>query len=145
MKNNSGFTIVEILVAVAVISVVFTSLISIAATSLRNSNVNIRKTIGAHMADGLQEWIRWKKEDDWNDFVTRQGTWCFNTDPIGDNWPSASANGACAGFASKNNFRYKRQVIISTSGDVISSRVDYFWDDTNLNNKVINETYYSQW
>lgn len=143
MKIKSGFTIIEVLVAVAIVSVIFTSLISIAAISLRNSNINIRKTVGAHMADGLQEWIKGEKEDDWETFIGKTGTWCFN-EPLITDWPS---EGECDhdGFGSINNFNYKRSVTITNNGDVYKSKVTFYWDETNLNNTVVNETYYSQW
>lgn len=136
---------VEVLVAVAIISVVFTSLISIAATSLRNSNINIRKTVGAHMADGLQEWIKGEKDDDWETFTGKTGTWCFNN-PLITNWPT---QGPCTSFGSVNNFNYKRSVTITrvTEGTkvIYKSKVTFNWDETNLNNTVVNETYFSQW
>jgi len=142
MKKQSGFTLVEVLVAVAIISIIFTTLASIVVTSLRNTSVNTKKIIGTHMADGLQEWIRGKKEDDWEDFTTRVGTRCFNAANIGTNWPAV---GACSTFETINNFKYKRTVTISQVGNIYTSRIEFIWDESNPNNKVVNETYYSQW
>jgi prepilin-type N-terminal cleavage/methylation domain-containing protein len=145
MKKYSGFTLVEVLVAVAIISIVFTTLASIVAISLRNTSINTKKIIGAHMSDALQEWIRGEKEEDWEAFTGKIGIWCFN-DPSISGWQGSPGTiESCLYYSGNYNFKYKRVVTISQSGEVYKSKVEFYWKEGTAVNKVVNETYYSQW
>lgn len=144
-----GFTLIEILIATSIISIVFTTLASIVTTSLRNTTTSTKKIIGTHMADGLQEWIRGERDADWGTFVTKTGTWCFNSENIAG-WPGSSIadESQCPYYNGSNNFKYKRIVtidVVNVGSSVYKSKIQFIWQDGNSTNRVINETYYSQW
>lgn len=112
--QKKGFTIVEILIFVTIISIVFVVSAQITTVSLQTSRTNERRIIAQHLAEGIREWLKGQKDADFTTFVTtRMGTWCFNTEPI-DTWSDA-VSGPCQGYTLQNAF--KRSVVLVAQAD----------------------------
>lgn len=106
MSRNSGFTLIEVILFVSLISVVFITFASLSTAQLHSSRINEHKIIATHLGEELREWLRGEKEENWNTFITtRMDTWCFNTEPI-SSW---GTSGSC-GYDLNN--RYKRTVVL---------------------------------
>ena len=83
LHKQAGFSIVEILVFVSIISFLFITLTATVTASLRRMSTAERRVYATHYAEELQEWLRAEKEVDWDAFVNRDisgsGTvYCFN-------------------------------------------------------------------
>lgn len=145
--KKSGFTLIEVLIATSIMSIVFTTIASVVAISLRNTSINTRRIIGTHMADELQEWLRGEKDDDWETYVTKTGMWCFNPEPVAVWGTKINNTSECAYAMSSNKFEYKRIATITQEGNVYKTKVEFTWVEGTLTQvyKVTNETYYSQW
>ncbi len=118
IKNKEGFSLVEVLIFVSIMSVFFVVAIGIATASLRNMQFNQHKIIATKYAEDLVEWLRSEKETDWNVFTSKaSGTYCFNASPIAG-WP---AGGSCSSY--DINSLYKRSVVFTSSavGGLIST------------------------
>ncbi len=105
-RQKTGFTLIEVILFVSLISVVFVTFASLSTVQLRSSRINEHKIIATHYAEELREWLRGEKEENWNTFIaTRMDTWCFNSEPI-SSWGTL---GIC-GYDLDN--RYKRTVVL---------------------------------
>jgi len=67
-NKSGGFTIVEVLIFVAISSIVLVSVISLSVTITRQTYINIHKFYATRYADELAEWLRAQKELDWQGF-----------------------------------------------------------------------------
>lgn len=108
-----GFTLVEVLVFITILSGVFVTTLAIATQALRVSKTAEHRTLASHYADELSEWMLSESEQDWDAFVanrapTATNLYCFNQEPIGS-WPSTS--GACTAYTL--NTIYKRDVVLT--------------------------------
>lgn len=95
---KNGFTLIEVLIFTALISVIFVVLSYLSIASLFQTKVARHKVFAAHYAEELREWLRGRKEVDWSVFKTtyaNNSNFCFNDSPI----PNTDAgNGfACVG------------------------------------------------
>ncbi|MFH1826958.1 MAG: type II secretion system protein [bacterium] len=89
-KKNSGFTLIEVLVVLSILSVFLISAVTISIITVRNLINSQNKILATRYAEGLKEWLKGEKETDWDIFKDKAGgTWCFNVDPI-TIWPSES-------------------------------------------------------
>lgn len=80
---KKAFTIVEMLVFGAVVSVFFVIALLAGSAMLRSMRTDENKILATRYAEELNEWLRGEKEKDWTNFKTNaSGTWCFNTSPI---------------------------------------------------------------
>ncbi len=81
--SRAGFSFVEILIFVTIISFLFIALTATVATAVRQSKAAEYRIHATHYADILEEWFRAEKDLDWETFVARDisqsGTlYCFN-------------------------------------------------------------------
>ncbi len=115
-----GFTLIEVLVFVSVISVFIVVAAAVVSISIRDMQLSEHKIIASRYADELMAWIKSKREIDWYSFSQHAGTYCFNStltfsaDPNAD-WPSS---GGCAAndFSFGTPAIFKREVQIQTQG-----------------------------
>lgn len=71
-KSNltKSFSLIEVLVFVAVIALFFVVASAGTVVTLRNMKTNEHKIIATRYAQELMEWLRNEKETDWNTFAT---------------------------------------------------------------------------
>ncbi|MBI2051947.1 type II secretion system protein [Candidatus Roizmanbacteria bacterium] len=110
MLVKKGFSLIEVLVFVAILGVFFITAAVITSFSLQNMKVSENKIRATRYAEELVEWVRGEKETDWKTFTTtRVGDWCFNSDPL-ESWPTET--GACADVAYDLKNFWKRDLKI---------------------------------
>lgn len=95
--GKKGFSLVEVLIFTAILSVFFVVASEVATASLRAMKITEHKILATRYAEELQEWIQAQREIDWNSFAARSsasGTYyCFKND-ISSGWPVSGDCGA---------------------------------------------------
>lgn len=112
----NGFSLIEVLVFVSILSLVFISAMAVTTYSLKVMKFSQYKIFASHYAEEGLEWVRSQKDEDWNDFIsldtsTGSGTtYCLNN----LNW---SSPGTCNGtdFFGEPNI-YSREVTLTNQG-----------------------------
>ncbi|NTU73702.1 prepilin-type N-terminal cleavage/methylation domain-containing protein [Candidatus Roizmanbacteria bacterium] len=84
--HKSGFSLIEVLVFVSILSIFFVSAMFVTTVSLHNMKVNEHRIIASRYAEDLLEWIRAYKETDWDNFMEKtinggENPYCFNSTP----------------------------------------------------------------
>jgi len=125
-KTKSGFTLLEVLIVIGILSVFLLSAITISIVSVRNLKSSENKILGTRYAEGLIEWIRGEKDADWDIFISKVGVWCFNQEDI--HWPQVTGN--CVS-EDKLNLIFDREATIAYDNDLERAvvSVDVFWDE----------------
>lgn len=130
--NKHGFSLIEVIIFVSIMSVFFIMVLQMSTTSLATLKTSERRTYATRYAEEAIEWLSGEKEIDWdNTFLpkaplTTPTVYCFNG-PM-TTWPAA---GACTGFT-LNGF-FKREVALSrqsntTPGDFqVTANVTVSW------------------
>lgn len=128
MKNKTGFTLLEVLVVVGILSIFLLSAVTISIVSIRNLKNSETKILATRYGEGLIEWLRGEKDVNWNTFITKVGVWCFKDEPI-TQWPQS---GGC-GQNQKIKNLFEREVIVDYNGalDQIIVKVSVSWDEGN--------------
>ena len=65
-QHSGGFTLVEVLVFITILSGVFVTTLAIATQALRVSKTAEHRTLATHYADELSEWMLSESEEDWD-------------------------------------------------------------------------------
>lgn len=83
LGSQSGFSFIEVLVFVSIISFLFISLTATVITAVSRAKSAEYRIYATHYADILEEWLRAEKTADWDSFIARDVTgsgtvYCFN-------------------------------------------------------------------
>lgn len=69
--KKSGFSLIEVLIFITVMSLFFVSAAAVVSVVVKNMKVNEHKILGTRFAQEAVEWLRSEKEVDWNTFSER--------------------------------------------------------------------------
>jgi len=127
--KKSGFTLIEILIVVSILTVFFTAAISVAIINLQNLKSSENKILATRYGEELIEWLRGEKEADWEDFIDKTGVWCFKNEPI-TQWPT---NNECGDDDKITNTVFTRQAEIKYNASSISVEINITWVEVKNN------------
>jgi Tfp pilus assembly protein PilV len=168
MKSQRGQTIVEILLAAAVVAVALTALVAVVTTSLNHNRMAKERTIATRQAQEALEWIRTIRDvsGSWSEFTTQLGLLnitgsttvldylCVDDGYITDNETnltnaeSITARqevGVCSANYVVSRTNYTRKVFIdfSTPGEALI-KVTMNWGKGNLETLELNAKLYEK-
>lgn len=116
-SKNSGFTLIEVLVFITLLSLLFTAVLTLSTSLLKTAKYNENKILATHFGEELYEWLQTEKELDWagpTGFLTKAPTYvtpvsyCFNSPTLtASDWPSS---GACSDSSYALGNRFNRQI-----------------------------------
>jgi type II secretory pathway pseudopilin PulG len=92
-KSQAGFSLMEVLVFTAILSMFFVATATIVTYMLRTAKINEHKILATRYAEEVLEWMRAERDIDWNAFSGRADSagstvYCFNSEPPA--WSAAS-------------------------------------------------------
>jgi type II secretory pathway pseudopilin PulG len=147
-RKLEGFTLLEILIFVTLISLVFVAISFLATYSLTATRVAQQKVIATHYAEELQEWMRGEKEVDWKAFLAKSSTpggtiYCVNSIPTSISALTAGGCGSAYDLASQ----YKREVTLTgnSTDTQVSVSIVVEWKENKNILKVPVSTIFSVW
>lgn len=116
-KNLDGFSLVEVLVFISILSLFFIVAVAVVTATIRNMKISEHKILAVRYGEELLEWLRSQKEIDWNSFVSQRSgkTYCFDQTPI-TSWSSIETS---CGSSQLINSLFKRQVTITSQGNPV--------------------------
>lgn len=142
-EYRDGFTLIEILIFTAIVSVFFVVAAAVSVYSLNIMRTNENRIYATHYADEVDEWLRNEKETtDWTVFSARSAAapgsnYCMNNNSLG--W---ATNSACLSTDYSLGSEYKRQfnrdIVLANGTDassnpIINSKVTVSWKGANGN------------
>ena len=116
---NSGFSLIEVLIFISILSIFFVAAISVSVTSLRNMKINEHKIIATRYSQELLDWIRAEREENWDAFHNKSiGTYCFN-ELVLSSWPDNMESCLESGseYSLGSGIQYKRETNLSQISD----------------------------
>jgi len=142
INSKKSFTLIEVLIFVTILSLFFVVAAAVTIASLRNLKVQEHKILATRYAQELLEWLRGEKEADWNQFVTHNGTYCFNYSII-TGWGS---RGNCSGYGLNN--LYKREVALTVQGNPayqVNVSITVLWQELAQTYQIPINTVFTVW
>lgn len=132
-KSSSGQSFFEVVVALAVVSIVLITLVALATVSIRNASFSRNKTLATRMTQDTLEWLRSERNVSWNSFTEKAGTlnspisWCVSADP--PDWPTSF--GICSANEFVDGTIFKREVkMTNLDVNTVEVEVKTSWIDS---------------
>jgi Tfp pilus assembly protein PilV len=144
MANQRGQSLFEVVMALAVATIIVVGIVALSANSIRNANYSRDKTLATKYSEETVEWLRGERDTNFATFVTRIGSWCLPS----LSWASAKV-GACSEGEEIAGTVFKREVILSSSlvsgKTVVEAAVRIYWQDSRAVHEVNTVTDFTDW
>lgn len=121
--SNQGFSLIEVLVFITILSLIFISAAILGTVSIRNSKSTENKIIASRYGEELLDWLRSQKEIDWLAFTARispSKTYCFADESFA-RWPDV---GSCGSNQVITNSIFRREATLTYNNDPQGERVN---------------------
>lgn len=111
--SRQGFSLIEVIIFAAIVSVFFVMVLSMSTASLSTLKTNERRTYATRYAEETMEWLGGEKSIDWDTTflpkapLTTPTVYCFNSTTL--SWPAA---GSCGSSFTLGGM-YRREVALS--------------------------------
>jgi len=160
VHKRSGFTLIEVLIFVSIISFFFVFALVATTAALRAMKINEHKIIATRYAEELQAYVRSKKEENWitfakNSAVSPGTTWCFNDSPISptdNSWPSPRSQYTITSgqtCSPCNIGAYSRTLTLTSTSTTNPTQVDSYvsvtWSEYGQIHSVTSSSTYTIW
>lgn len=138
-----GQTLLELILALGVIAVVLTGLVSAVTTSLRYGQSSQYRSRGVKYAqEGLELARKLRDSNSWETFFTYSGagtmSWCLNDVGI---WTQSDGSGCPMASGSM----FWRTITFTWSDPIMDVESEVSWEDRSPLSRVAFRTYLSQW
>ena len=135
--RNRGQSLVEVLVAVGIISLVLVAIVAGVTLAIKNASFSKNQTSATRYAQEAMEWLRNQRDQDWNAFVGRNGrAYCLNN----LSWSTGSCEYVLGGI-------FKREAILSglVTDPRIEVKVTVSWQDAGGTHQSELSSYFTKW
>lgn len=146
MKNKlkNGQSMFELLIAVFVIGIALTAIVSLVTTSISNTSFSRDRTLAAKYTQEASEWLREQRDLNWGQFTSRGSadgsTYCLQT----LTWDSGSCSES-EYIADTNMVREVTLIYPASSNDTVEARIITYWQDASGRHESRISTYFSNW
>ncbi|MDP1709994.1 MAG: hypothetical protein Q8L28_00025 [bacterium] len=145
MKFEKGQSLFEVVVALAISTLVIIAVVSLAALSIRNTDFSKNKVLASKYAQEATEWLRGQRDADFEIFYadTLTNTWCLRA-------LSFTQAGVCGSSSKIGDSAFYREVgfingLTPNGETLVEARVRVYWNDAQGSHEVINSTAYTDW
>lgn len=140
IKNTSGQSLFEVIIAIGITSAILVAIINTAILSVRNTSFSRNKTLASRYSQQASEWLRSQRDENWQTFTTySDATWCLKD----LDWTRART---CSDTDNITATPFKRELTLTTvSANQIDAKITVFWNDSQGYHEVKVSTYYTDW
>ncbi len=140
-KNQSGQSFFEVVLALALVTIVLVALVTLAAVSIRSATFSKTKSLATSLSQQAIEWLRGQRDASWSDFTAKAATtnWCLsNLD-----W---SRPGLCSSSGVVSQTQITRQATLTIiDASTIQADIKASWSDSQGSHQISTSTYFTKW
>lgn len=139
---EKGQSLFEVVLSLAVVTLIIVALVALTSTSIRNANFSRNKSLATRFTQEAIEWLRGERDGDWDAFATRALTpWCLKS----LDWNDAKVGG-CGSTDLISGTIFSREVTFSIIDAVnIDTEVKVYWQDAQGLHEVKTVTTFTDW
>lgn len=138
-RGRCGFTLIEVLVSMAIVMMVMTAVVAGVSFSVRNTRLSKDRSLAVRYAQEAVEWLRgWRNREGWQvftDVIRADGDprviYCLGSLPGDLDGFVALANGGCGEGDEIEGTKFSREVemVVEGGGDRVTVETVVSWDE----------------
>lgn len=144
MRTESGQSLFEIILALAITTLIVVALVALTATSIRNTTFSKNKTLASRYSQEATEWLRGQRDAHFPTFKDKALTSLYCMPSL-----SWAIIGACGSGQEIANTLFRREISFSSSlvngKTLIQASVRVYWSDAQGLHEVRSVTNFSDW
>lgn len=142
-KNESGQSLFEVVLSLAVITIIIVALIILAANSIKNADFSRTRTLATNYTQATNEWLRSERDTDFDAFAQRALTpqYCL----VDLSWSTAKVGGCDANDFISGTILQREAFFTIVSPTTIEVEVLVYWDDSQGTHEVRTTTEFTDW
>ena len=144
--NQEGQSLFEIMLALAVSTLIIVAIVSLASNAIRNTTYSRNKTLATRFSQEATEWLRGERDADFTVFETRALIPLYCLPSL--SWATSSI-GSCSSGQEIVNSIFRREVTFATSlvngKTLIQAGIKVYWTDGQGQHEVRSVTNFSDW
>lgn len=141
-KLQNGASLLEIVIAVGLISIILLSLVSLSTKSVSNTTLSREKNEAARYSQEAVEWLRGERDNSWSSFIAHvdnSDTWCLTA----LDW---SNSGSCNTNEVISGTNLTREVTFDEKEDgVVGVSVVVKWMEGEREHQSVADTLLTKW
>jgi len=147
-RNNLGQSLMEVVLALGLITLIMTTVVAAASISITNSSFSKNQTLSTRLSEATLEWLRGERNENWENFLSQalsggiQQTRCFTT----LSWEDSTLGPCDPESDGISNTSLKREVdffLVDQSTVEVSVRI--YWIDAGGYHEVSSSTCLTNW
>jgi Tfp pilus assembly protein PilV len=118
MNREKGASLLEVIIAIGLVSVILISLVSLSTKSLSNSTASREKNQATRYTNETIEWVRQERDRSWSEFENRvdsSNTWCMPSNSWSISGPCSSQVISGTSFARELHFNKPQADIVEVT------------------------------
>ena len=140
---KKGQSLFEVVIAVGVIGIIIAGVVSLAASSIRNSTFTRNNSLATRYAQEAIEWMRGERDADWVIFRSYAevagNMYCLDT----LSW--ADARSCNSGEYISGTILTRKVIFSSITPTAVSADVSVLWTDSQGTHQVATSTIFTDW
>lgn len=141
-KLQNGASLLEIVIAVGLVSIILLALVSLSTKSVSNTTLSREKNEAARYSQEAVEWLRRERDNSWTTFmahVDNSDTWCLTQ----LDW---SNSGSCGNSELVSGTNLTREVTFDEREDgVVGVSVIVKWMEGEREHQSVSDTVLTKW
>ena len=146
-RNILGQSLVEVVLALGLITLIMVTVVAAASISITNSSFSKNQTLSTRLSETTLEWLRGERNENWENFLFQalsegtEQTRCFTT----LSWENSKL-GNCGSAEYISDTFLKREVdfyLVNESAVGVTVRI--YWIDAGGYHEVSSSTYLTNW
>jgi len=140
-RQRVGTSLLEIIIAVGLVSVILISLVSLSTKSVSNSTVSKEKNQATRHTQETIEWLRLQRDTSWSDMISHvqaNSTWCMAE----NEWNSP---GSCSGQSIPDSNFVREVTFAQPQDDIVEVTVITSWTEGGNAHESRSTTLLTKW
>ncbi len=150
MRNQKGQSLFEVVMALAIATIIIVAMVALAASAIRNTNYSKNKTLATRYSQEATEWLRGERDANFDTFFTRAAIPLYCLKSL--SWSQATI-GVCTAGGEIPGTLFKREVgfgrsTVDVGGvpkNVVEAEIKVYWQDAQGIHEVKSVTDFTDW
>ena len=150
MRRQKGQSLFEVVLALAIATIIVVAMVALAASAVRNTNFSKNKTLATRYSQEATEWLRGERDSNFDTFFARAANPLYCLKSL--SWADASIGNCTSGqeilgtlFKREVGFGRTTVLVGGVPKNMVEAEIKVYWQDAQGIHEVKSVTNFTDW